>query len=294
MSMVASPPMGRIAGALLCVGMLALMMVGISNCYSPPDPACGFLCNAGNGFGCPDGYSCSHAAGVCVSSTAPAGMRCFADAAPTPEGIDGDATAPMIVTTTPANGDVNVEPSAPIAIQLTQVVEPINMTTVQILDGTTQIPYAFTFNGTTLIMTPEIFLPGGHTIEVTLDGLVNTTSLHVPLASTSFSFTTRDDVAPVLVLSAPLDLATAVPVTTTIVVTFSEPVAGVDVSSFTVFHGATQLAGTITVNANATQWTFTPTAALPAASQITVMLASAIHDLAANALTPTMFTFTTQ
>jgi len=292
--MVASPPMGRIAGALLCVGMLALMVVGISNCYSPPDPACGFLCNASNGFGCPVGYACSQASGVCVSNSAPAGMRCYADAAPAPEGIDGNATAPMVVSTTPANGDVNVSPSSPITIELTQVVEPVNMTTVQILDGATQIPYTSTFNGTALILTPDILLPGGHTIQVTLDGLTNTTSLHVPLASTSFSFTTRDNVAPVLALSAPLDLATAVPVTTTIVVTFSEPVAGVDINSFTVFQGVTQQAGSISVNAAADQWTFTPTASLPAASLITVTLTNAIHDLAANAFTPTMFTFTTQ
>ena len=125
----------------------------------------------------------------------------------------GDATAPRIVSTTPADGAINVEPSTPIAIELTQVVEPINMTTVQILDGATPIPYAFTYNGTTLVLSPDIFLPGGHTIQVTLDGLVNTTALHVPLATTSFSFTTRDNVAPVLVLSDPLDHATAVPVT---------------------------------------------------------------------------------
>jgi hypothetical protein len=292
--------MGRIAGALLCVGMLALAMVGIGNlsCYSAPNPACGFLCNSDNGFACPTEYTCSQAAGVCVSNSAPVGMHCYGDAAPAPEGIDGDPTAPQVVSTSPENGATLVEPGMPIEIQFSQpmAINTVNPNTVQLLDvnAGTPLSYTFTLNSTTLTLTPTLFFVGGDTIEVTLEGLTNATPLRVPLATTSFAFATRDDISPALVLSDPLDHSTAVPVTTTIVATFSEPVTGVDINSFVVFQGATQQAGTLGVNIDATQWTFTPTAALPAASVITVTLTTAIHDLSANPLTATQFSFTTQ
>ena len=294
--MVASPPMGRIVGALLCVGMLALLgLTNISSCYSPPNPACGFLCNVGNGFSCPQDYSCSHAAGVCVSSTAPAGMRCYADAAPTPEGMDADPTPPTVIMTTPSNGDANVTRNLQIQVFFSQAIQNYDQSTVVLTDNGNTVPTALSFEQVTNILriTPVVELGGGSTIMVTLSGLTNAGPLHVPLAEYSFAFTTIDDSPPQLILSTPLDMATAVPVTSKIVIKFSEPVLHVDTTSFSVFQAATNQPGTIASTDNVT-WTYTPTAALPAASLITVMLTAAITDLAGNPLTPTMFTFTTQ
>jgi hypothetical protein len=290
--------MGRIVGALLCVGMLALALFGISNvssCYSAPNPACGFLCNDQNGFACPEDYSCSHAAGVCVSKTAPADMRCYADAAPTPEGIDADATPPTVIMTSPANGDVGVAREVQIQVVFSQAIQNYSPTTVHVTDGTNSVGVVVDFEQVTNILriTPITPLTGGSTILVDLSGLSGTNLLHVPVAEYSFSFTTIDDSPPQLILSSPLDMATAVPVGSTIVISFSEPVLHVDTTSFSVFQGATNQPGTVTSADNIT-WTYTPTAALPAGSLITVLLTAAITDIPGNALTPTMFTFTTQ
>ena len=82
---------------------------------------------------------------------------------------------------------------------------------------------------------------------------------------------------------------------TTIAVTFSEGVTGVGALSFTVnANGA--VAGSLRPSAGGLVWTFTPTAALPAATLVTVTLTNAITDTSGNALSgaPVTIQFTTQ
>ena len=210
-------------------------------------------------------------------------MRCYSDAAPSPEGIDADSRPPMVIMTVPSNGDINVARDQQIQVFFSQLIQNYSPTTVQVTDGTNPVAAVTVFEQVTNILriTPVTPLTGAN-------------PLHVPVADYSFAFTTIDDSPPQLILSTPLDMATAVPVTTTIVLTFSEPVLHVDTTSFSVVQGATNQPGVVTPNANGTVWTYTPTAALPAGSLITVLLTAAITDLTGNALTPTMFTFTTQ
>ncbi|MEO8843721.1 MAG: Ig-like domain-containing protein [Kofleriaceae bacterium] len=290
--------MGRIVGALLCAGMVAIALLGLGNvssCYSAPNPACGFLCNDQNGFSCPEDYSCSHTAGVCVSKAAPTGMRCYADAAPAPEGLDADSTPPTVIMTGPGNGETGVARDVQIQVYFSLPIQNYTATTVQVTDGATPVATVLQFDQATNILriAPLTLLGGGSTITVALSGLTGGNPLHVPVAASSFSFSTIDDSPPQLILSTPLDMATGVPVGSTIVITFSEPVHYVDTTSFSVFQAATNQPGTITSADNLT-WTYTPTAALPAASLVTVMLTAAITDAAGNPLVPTMFTFTTQ
>jgi Bacterial Ig-like domain len=290
--------MGRIVGALLCAGMLALALIGISNvssCYSAPNPACGFLCNDQNGFACPEDYSCSHAAGVCVSNAAPTDMRCFADAAPTPEGLDADSTPPTVIMTAPSNGDIGVSPDQQIQVFFSQPIQNYSPTTVQVTDGANPVAAITMFDQVTNILriTPVTSLTGGSTIVVTLSGLTGTNPLHVPVADYSFEFTTVDNTPPQLILSSPLDMATAVPVTTTIVLTFSEPVQNV-AAGLEVFQGTTGQPGSVVSNGDGTVWTFTPTAPFASASLISVVMNGFVIDLTGNSLLPVMFTFTTQ
>lgn len=282
--------MGRILGTLLCVGMLALAVVGVSNCYSPPNPACGFLCNAGNAFACPEGFTCSHESGVCVSNSAPM-TKCYADASPTGEGLDADRTSPMIVSTSPTDGASNVAGDTPITITANQPLGNITTQTTQILvDGTTSLPYTTTQNGNDTILQAATLLPGGHTITVTLNGVVGEVT-QAPLPKYMFSFTTLDQEAPMVFSSTPGNGDTNVAINSAIVVTFTEPVSNVDATSFTV-SGAT---GTISSNADGTVWTFTPIGLLAPGTVYTVTLSSAITDRATtpNHLTTTTFSFTT-
>ena len=92
----------------------------------------------------------------------------------------------------------------------------------------------------------------------------------MPLAPYTFSFMTFDDEPPMLVSSTPLDTATMVPVGSTIVVVFSEPVPGVDTTQLHGRQGATGSPGRSPRTSTRRPYTFTPSAALPAASLITV------------------------
>ncbi|MFT3694619.1 MAG: Ig-like domain-containing protein [Kofleriaceae bacterium] len=269
--------------------MLVLAVAGISNCYSPPNPACGFLCNASNSFACPEGFTCSHESGVCVSNSAPM-TKCYADASPTSEGPDADRRAPMITGTSPTNGATDVDINTSITISANQPLANITSQTVQITDGQTQIPYSTSATGNDLTLHPATPLTGGHVIVVTLNGVIGDTT-QSPLEMYTFSFTTIDTEPPQVFSSTPASGDTNIAITSTIAVTFTEPVSNVDATSFTV-SGATT--ASITANADGTVWTFTPVALTPATTY-TVTLSSAITDRATtpNHLTATTFSFTT-
>ena len=292
--------MGRIAGALLCMGVLALCVFGTTNvsCYSPPTPACGFQCNAANAFQCPDGYACSMADGVCKSKTAPSGTRCPNDA-PTTPGLDASPTSPKVTQTTPGDQAIDVPRATTIQVAFSTDIDTPDMTNFIVSDGAVQQPGVYAYDPATFTasFTPSGAFAGGHLITVQLTSNIRgSNELHPPLTPYTFSFMTIDDEPPMLASSTPLDSATMVPVNSTIVVVFSEKVMGVDATSFTVAQGATGIAGTVSANADQMTYTFTPTAALPAASVITVTLSSAIKDISASAnpLAPTTFSFTTQ
>jgi hypothetical protein len=146
--------------------------------------------------------------------------------------------------------------------------------------------------GQDAVFSPSPPLPAGALVTVFLTNAIHN-SVGVPFSGYTFMFTTIDDQPPTLASSIPLDLATMVPTSSTIEITFSEAVTGVSITSFTVAQGVTAIAGTIVANTTS-DYTFTPTAALPATSTITVSLSAAIQDLPGNALVPVQFTFMTQ
>ena len=292
--------MGRIAGALLCLGVLALCVFGTTNvsCYSAPTPACGFQCNDANHFQCPADYTCSMADGVCKLNSAPSGTRCPSDAPPDVPSPDADPTNPFVTGSDPGDGAINVARNAPIKVFFSMDVTPPDATDFQVTDNGVQQPGTYTYepNTKTATFTPTGALEGGHAIVVVLTSDITSAVAHSPLTPHAFTFTTFDDEPPMLASSPPLDSATMVPINSTIVVVFSEKVTGVDTTSFTVAQGATGIAGTVSANADQMTYTFTPSAALPAASVITVTLSAAIKDVSPNAnpLVPTAFSFTTQ
>ncbi|MEO6772611.1 MAG: Ig-like domain-containing protein [Kofleriaceae bacterium] len=291
--------MGRIAGALLCSGVFALCAFGgfEASCYAPPTPSCGFQCNAANRFQCPADYTCSTADGVCKLNGAPASTRCPNDAPPDVPGADADATGPKILTTVPGDGTLGFPRSGSVTVVFTRDVVPPDASDFIVTDNAVQQPGTYQYDPMTFTATfvPVPALEGGHVITVRLTStIVASGPLPAPLVPYTFSYLTLDDEPPMLATSTPLDTATMVAVGSTIVIVFSEPVMGVDTTSWTVAHGATGLAGTIVASGDQETYTFTPSAALPAASLITVTLSAAIHDLAANPLAPTTFSFTTQ
>lgn len=275
-------------GRILVLGVTALVA-----CYSPPHPACGFIC--GTGGACPDDYTCARD-NYCHLNGSPATLVCMVDAAIPDAGPDADLTAPRVISSVPNDGAINVARN--IVITATFDIDVAGVDATSMLAS---VPVAGSLAGTvfydapshTASFMPATLLPPGTFITVHLTSAIHRPGGNPLPSNTMFTFTTVDDVAPTLASSMPLANDTNVPVTTTIVVTFSEIVTGVGTTSFTVAQGANAIAGTITTTDSIT-YTFTPTANLPAASPITVTLTGAITDQATNALVPVQLTFTTQ
>ena len=278
----------RILGVAFCLGLVCMALwIGVS-CYAAPEPNCGFQCGP-NGE-CPTDYACSSTQ-VCEKIGAT--DVCKADAG-VPDSLDANLAAPMVVSTTPLNGDTQVQRGLPISVTFDQDVVGVDLTSFTVAEGPTQLvgtvtylPQSFSAN-----FLPDQPLPAGSVITVNLTSAI-TNTLHVPLSPYTWQFTTIDDVAPTVAASAPMDMATNIPTSTTIVVEFSEPVENVNTSTFTVAQGVTPIAGAIVGTGDAITYTFTPTAALPSGLPITVTLSAAITDTSNNPLVPVMFTFTT-
>ncbi len=106
-----------------------------------------------------------------------------------------------------------------------------------------------------------------------------------------------DTTAPTILNTFPT--GTNEPLTTQIIVTFSEPVVNVDATSFTVTGSGTPIAGTITPTGAGTTFTFKPSAALLPSTTYTVTLSASsaagpVADLAGNPLASgTTWTFST-
>jgi len=292
--------MSRFPGALLCTAVLALAVLAtahVSSCYSPPTPDCGFACNTSNQFQCPPDYTCAMADQTCKLNTAPAGMRCQSDAAPDLTPKDANTMTPMVTSRVPDDGATNVSRTAAITATFSHDVVPPDNTNFLVMDNSVQLPgnYVYTTASKTASFEPAPALPGGHLITVTLTSGIVSSSAPSPIMTTTWSFTTVDDEPPQLVLSNPLDTQTMVPITSTIVMTFSEPVVFPQ-TAITVSAGATGIAGAVAAAPDNLTFTFTPTLPMPAASLIDVLLSAAIVDMAVppNPLSPTHFAFTTQ
>jgi hypothetical protein len=107
-------------------------------------------------------------------------------------------------------------------------------------------------------------------------------------------YVTADTTPPALASKYP-SAQTDVPLTTSIGITFSEPIDAnsIDLNSFIVTGPAGPIPGSIATYTPATA-TFHPTADLPASSSISITLTTAIKDLSGNALTSNYtWTFTT-
>jgi hypothetical protein len=280
--------MRRIVGAMLVSLAVACAFALGGSCYSVPEPDCGFVCGAGGA--CPEDYLCGSGS-ICRRIGAPMSTVCKLDAGP----IDAAIVSPMVVSTVPIDGATMVSRSAPITATFNQPLEDDSVSIATFLvttAGGVQVPGTVTMDdpSMTATFTPTSELPAGAQLTVSLTGNI-TSAMNAPLEPLTFTFTTIDDEPPTLVASSPLDMATAVPDASVIAITFSEPVTGVDATSFAV-AAAAPIAGTIT--GSGASYTFTPTAAFPVATHITVSLSGAIADLAGNSLLPVSFGFTTK
>lgn len=222
-------------------------------------------------------------------------------------GTGVDTVGPTVVSVSPPTGAQGVPTNALVRIQFPEALFPASVTpqTVLLSAGGISVPVDLTLesNNTEIRLRPAnlALLQANTMYGVTVTTGVSDLAGNPLAAAFTSSFTTGvvpDTVAPTVVSVAPPDGATNVPLTTTIVVTFSEPIepATVDfTTTFTVTGGGVTgtLPGTFSFSADLKAVTFAP--AFPLfANQTFFLTLDGIEDVARNRLAPTTTSFTTE
>jgi methionine-rich copper-binding protein CopC len=124
----------------------------------------------------------------------------------------------------------------------------------------------------------------GTTATVTLGTAIQDLAGNALAAPFMFTFMTLSDTtAPTVTSTTPVANNPNTPLTSSVVITFSEPVTNVTTSTFIVDDGS-PVSGTLSSSSMGRTWTFTPTNQLAGMAMVTVTLSTGIRDLASNAL----------
>jgi YVTN family beta-propeller protein len=218
--------------------------------------------------------------------------------------ISKDNTPPQVNEVIPANGATNVFITDNIKIFFS---EPMNKTSVEkgftLTDAGVLKTVSGTFNWDTqnmsVIFTPLGSLREGTTYTIRLPNSISDLSGNKMVSSSSVSFTTVPQAAPTISYFGPVYGSTGVPVTTPVVVDFSEPINTylINSSTFEVFMGTTPVQGTFEFLNENSRVVFRPSSNLNFSQTYTVILTAGIMDVSQPSLSlknaPITNTFTT-
>jgi hypothetical protein len=207
----------------------------------------------------------------------------------TTAGSAADVTAPVVNTVVPANNATAIVTSTKATVTFSEAMNPATITaaTFSLKQGSTAVPGAVSYTGTTATFTPSAALTAGLVYTATVTSGVKDVAGNALAAPYVWSFTTGggvDVTAPTVLSVVPVNAATTAPTTTKVTVTFSEAMNATTISSasFTLKQGSTAVAGTVSYSG--TTATFSPTAALAANTLYNATVTMAVKDIAGNAL----------
>jgi methionine-rich copper-binding protein CopC len=205
-----------------------------------------------------------------------------------------DEVGPTVIATSPANGATGVSTSAVVNITFSEAVDAstVNSTNITMSVTTSGAAVAGTvsYNAATHVatFTPSSPLAQNTGYTVTVSGSIRDPAGNVMGSNFVFSFSTGDSTPPTVISTAPANLATNVPPTTTVTATFSEPMDPATINSTTfalrVTATSAAVAGTVSYNAATNTATFTPTSALLPGTTYTARITTGARDIAGNAL----------
>lgn len=214
--------------------------------------------------------------------------------------------APTVTARGPAANATTVSAASNVTATFSEAVAGVGATSVSLRAGTSAsgalVPAGVTYNATTRTVTlnPNANLAADtrYTVRLTGGATAIRDAAGNPLASTSWSFLTGP--APTVRATTPATNATKVRRAANITATFSEAMAGVSGSSFTLRLGTSttgrQITGTVSYNATTNVATLNPGVTLAANTKYTVRLigsTSLLRDKAGNPLATRTFSFTT-
>jgi len=202
--------------------------------------------------------------------------------------ISKDNTAPQINEVIPANGATNVFITDNVKIFFS---EPMNKTSVEkgFILKWTDAGVSKTVSGTfswdtqnmSVVFTPSGSLREGITYTINLPISITDLSGNKMVSSSSLSFTTVPQAAPTILYVGPVNGSTGVPVTTPVVVDFSEPINTYLINSgtFKLLQGTTPVQGTFEFLNENSRVVFRPSSNLNFSQTYTVILTTGIMDV---------------
>ena len=213
--------------------------------------------------------------------------------------IFADTTAPQVASVTPANGATDVPMTANVSATFNEGMQApeAGAFTLEGPAGPVAGTVSYTPATWTMTFTPDSALASNTPYTATLSTGIKDLASNPLAAPYVWTFTTEyvDLTAPTVTAVFPANGATQVPLDSVIWATFSEPVTGVNETSFTVTGLAGPIAGTVSYDPAMRTATFTPTASLELDGYYTATLSTAIQDLAGNPLAaPYVWSFATR
>ena len=191
---------------------------------------------------------------------------------------------PTVVSTDPANGDLNIALNKVISATFNKKMNnaTLNLLTYTLKQGTTNIPGTYSFNGTTALLTPIGMLTPNTVYTATITTGAKDSAGNSIAADYIWSFTTGN--APVVVATDPANGDLNVPLSKTITASFSTAMnpATLNKNTFQVKKGATVLDGTYSYSG--TTISFKPTLPLEVNTAYTAVILAGVKDLSGNSM----------
>jgi hypothetical protein len=229
-------------------------------------------------------------------------------------GTVATAVAPTVLSTDPISGAINVPRNQKVAATFSEPMDPATISavgtfTVVVTLGGAPVPGTVTYDApsNTAIFTPTANFAATTQFTATISNAAKDLAGHALIAGTvpnPWNFTTGaalNNTAPTVTLTNPANVASSVPIDTTINATFSAPM---NPSTFTTAtfivtetSNGSPVSGTVAYDVSSQIATFTPSANLAASTQYTAAISPLVQDLDGNALasgaTPNPWSFTT-
>jgi hypothetical protein len=227
-------------------------------------------------------------------------------------GIAPNSTPPIVISTVPASGAVDVPTNTILTATFSKVMDPATITaagtfTLAIAgpDGAA-VAGTVQYAGTSATFTPASILPVAMEFTATITTAAEDLTGNALAADFSWNFTTGagpDTTPPTITLTIPADAATGIALSQSVNATFSEPMNPATIlapGTFSLTVAGTDgapVSGAVSYDAINNIATFTPLANLTASSSYTAKITNAATDAAGNPLadgtTPNPWTFTT-
>jgi hypothetical protein len=214
-------------------------------------------------------------------------------------GSPADSTAPTVKSTLPMNLSQGIALNSNITATFSEAMDPatITATTFTLKQGTTAIPGAVSYSGTTAIFNPTSDLTASTIYTATVTTGVKDLAGNAMAANKTWTFTTgtvADTTAPTVSSTDPVDTATGVVKNTNVAATFSEAIdpSTITTTTFTLKQGTTAVSGAVSYVGKTA--IFDPASDLAASTVYTATVTTGVKDLAGNALASNkVWTFTT-